>query len=72
MKVLVFALCSVGSFSPAESFRLEGSVFLPSTNSEILWTAPTNGLPRALWIYKIIPEAFSAAMVSNAMKIGSF
>jgi hypothetical protein len=74
MKILavIVALVGVNNLSPAESFRLEGEPFNPSTNSEIVWSAPTNNLPRGLWIYKVMPEAFSAAVISNAMIIGHF
>ena len=58
--------------TPAGSFGLEGESFQGATNIEIVWNAPTNTLPRNLWIYKIMPEAISAAVVSNAMKIGHF
>ena len=68
----IVALVGVNNLSPAESFRLEGEPFNPSTNSEIVWSAPTNNLPRGLWIYKVMPEAFSAAVVSNAMNICHF
>jgi hypothetical protein len=57
--------------SPAESFRLEGEFFQPPTNFPIVWKA-TNAMPSGLWIYKVMPEAFSAAVVSNAMRIGHF
>jgi hypothetical protein len=57
--------------SPAESIRLEGQAFHPFTNAEIVWSA-TNVFPRGLWIYKVMPEAFSAVVVSNAMAIGHF
>jgi len=57
--------------SPAQSLRLEGESFQPPTNFPIVWKA-TNDLPSGLWIYKVMPEAFSAAVVSNAMRIGHF
>ncbi|HEY3761058.1 MAG TPA: hypothetical protein VGN23_04865 [Verrucomicrobiae bacterium] len=57
--------------SPADSTWLEGETFHPSTNTEVIWEA-TNDLPNGLWVYKVIPEAFSAAVVSNAMRIGNF
>jgi hypothetical protein len=64
-------LLFVSFASPADSFRLEGQAYQPSTNIDIVWKA-TNDLPRGLWIYKVMPEAFSAAVVSNAMVIGRF
>ena len=70
--LLIAALAGFSIYSPADPFRLEGVPFHPSTNSEIVWSVQTNALPRGLWIYKVMPEAFSAAVVSNAMTIGHF
>lgn len=58
--------------SPADSFQPEGQPFHPSTNTQVLCTAPTNGLPVGLWVYRVMPEAISAAVVSNAMALGHF
>jgi hypothetical protein len=73
MKMLVFIVTLLGiSFSsPADSFRLEGEVFHPATNLDVIWKA-TNDLPRGLWIYKVMSEAISAAVISNAMRLGHF
>jgi hypothetical protein len=73
MKTAVFivTLVSIGFSSSADSFRLEGEAFHPATNVDVVWKA-TNDLPRGLWIYKVMPEAFSAAVVSNAMRLGHF
>jgi hypothetical protein len=76
MKIFIFALIIlVGSLcSPAGSFRLEGlegKTYQPSTNVEIAWAA-TNELPRGLWVYKVIPQTFSMAVVTNLMAIGGF
>src|SRR5450759_1041822 len=64
-----------GSFnSSADLFRLkglDGSAFQPATNVDIVWRA-TNDLPRALWVYKPIPQNFPMAVVSNLMAIGHF
>ncbi len=68
---LPLILLGIVTSSPAESLRLEGSAFRVPTNCDIVWSA-TNPLPRGLWIYKVMPEAFTAAVVSNAMAIGHF
>jgi len=74
MKVFLFAFLILNGCltSPADSLRLAGVTYLPLTNTEIAWSAPTNGLPRGLWVYKVIPQDFSMTVVSNAMTIGSF
>jgi hypothetical protein len=69
---LTILFLSVCVSSPADSIRLEGEPFRPSTNTEVIWNAPTNDWPTGLWIYKVMPEAVSAAVVSNAMMLGHF
>jgi len=69
--LLFISVISLGFTSQADIVRLEGEPFKPSTNTEIIWAA-TNDLPKGLWIYKNMPEAFSWAVISNAMKIGRF
>jgi hypothetical protein len=72
-----FAL-SVAFLATAFSFQ---SVAIPlediaphfSTNTEIIWQAPTNDLPKSLWIYrKILPHIFPATIISNAIILASF
>lgn len=41
-------------------------------NAAIVWQAPTNGLPKSLWIYeRALPHVFSATVISNAIILGS-
>jgi hypothetical protein len=40
--------------------------------AEIIWSTPTNNWPSALWVYKVIPQGFSPAVVSNLLALGSF
>ena len=43
-----------------------------STNTEIIWQAPTNDLPKSFWIYKRLPpHPFSATVISNAIVLAS-
>lgn len=39
---------------------------------EIVWRAPTNTVPPALWSYRVVPSEFSAAAVSNLIALGEF
>lgn len=44
-----------------------------STNEvEIVWKVPTNHLPSSVWVYRIVPQNFAPAVVSNLMALGSF
>ncbi len=43
-----------------------------STNTEILWEAPTNHLPQSFWLYKRnLPRIFSETVISNAIALAS-
>jgi hypothetical protein len=43
-----------------------------STNTEILWQATTNRLPKSFWTYKRLPpRPFSASVISNAVILAS-
>ena len=43
------------------------------TNAVIVWQAPTNNLPKSLWVYqRLIPRVFSATVISNAIVLASF
>jgi hypothetical protein len=43
-----------------------------STNTEILWEAPTNHLPQSFWTYRrLLPKIFSQTVISNAIVLGS-
>jgi len=58
----------------------EGSISLDRTgvpfqigsSTEIVWAVPTNQEPRALWVYKNIPQAFSDEAISNLLVLSSF
>jgi hypothetical protein len=39
---------------------------------KIIWNVPTNHWPSGLWIYKIVPQNFSPAVISNLMHLGTF
>jgi len=43
-----------------------------STNTPIIWQAPTNNLPKSFWIYKRLPpRPFLALVISNAVVLAS-
>jgi hypothetical protein len=43
-----------------------------ATNTLILWQAPTNHLPKRFWLYKRLPQVFSAAAISNGIVLAGF
>jgi hypothetical protein len=40
-------------------------------SAKIDWAAPTNGWPDKLWVYKVIAQDFSAAVLSNLLEIAA-
>lgn len=40
--------------------------------AQIIWAAPTNHLPRALWVYKVVPQTLAPTIISNALAVASF
>jgi hypothetical protein len=45
--------------------------YLPSS-VEIVWSAPTNQWPQALWVYKVEPQEFPPAVISNLLALANF
>ena len=68
--ILLWALC-VASHAANIPFEQLGHIF-NQTNINLVWNAPTNDLPRDLWVYRVLPAEFSPAVVSNLMTLGSF
>lgn len=74
MKIFAFlvAIFSVAFSLQSAATPLEN--FCPhfSTNTPIIWQAPTNQLPNFFWIYKRLPpHPFSATVISNAIVLAS-
>jgi hypothetical protein len=75
---IVFALLAAlfaTAFSSFADFTNTPENFSPhfSTNTQIIWAVPTNVWPvDKIWSYKVIPQEFSDAVISNAMALGSF
>lgn len=65
-----FALASYSFAKPTNSLERFSPHF--STNTFIIWKAPTNHMPKSLWIYKKLPNPFTAPMISNAVVLASF
>jgi hypothetical protein len=71
---LFFTAICAAAFSSFADFTNSPENFSPhfSTNTEIIWQAPTNNLPKGFWIYKRLPpHPFSAMVISNAIVLAS-
>jgi hypothetical protein len=77
MKIfLIFAMILAMVFSSFAdtSYASSPDKFTPqfSTNTAIIWQAPTNNLPQSFWIYKRLPpRPFLASVISNAVVLAS-
>jgi hypothetical protein len=48
-------------------------IVIGTNRIEVVWNVPaSNTLPSIVWVYKIIPQNFSTAVVSNLMALGPF
>ncbi|MGA2868753.1 MAG: hypothetical protein ABSF34_06305 [Verrucomicrobiota bacterium] len=57
------------------SMAINGGAFANESPAgmKIIWAVPTNVWPiNGIWTYKVIPQEFSDAVISNAMALGSF
>jgi hypothetical protein len=49
-----------------------GNPFKTQTNINLVWDAPTNDMPRKLWIYRALPAKVPPDTISNLVALGSF
>src|SRR5882757_2549653 len=70
-KIFVFLVfIGMGLTAHAELYQLPGTPFKPATNTEIVWLVnTTTNLPKNLWVYKVIPQTFSTAVLSNILTL---
>jgi hypothetical protein len=72
VRIIVLIAVFATAFSSFADYTLEDISPHFSTNTEIIWQAPTNSLPKIFWIYKKLPQIFSATTISNAIILASF
>lgn len=73
MKAIAFIIAVFATaFSSFAVYTLEDISPHFSTNTPIVWQAPTNQLPKGFWIYKKLPQIFPATTISNAIILASF
>lgn len=64
-------LVLAGSAAFAVEPALDGPPF-SAQGINIVWQAPSNRWPTNIWVYKVVPQNFPPATVSNLMAIGGF
>ena len=73
MRMLLIAGWSLVAVLPSVvASSLEDVSLHFSTNTAIVWRAPTNHLPTRFWTYKIVPQVFSATAISNGIVLAGF
>jgi hypothetical protein len=73
-KTILFVLLQatwVTGFSQSLSLDKLGDTF-QRTNLDVRWNAASNSLPPTVWIYRVLPKAFSGETVSNLVALGGF
>jgi hypothetical protein len=69
---LLAAILVMAVSSPADTSSQEKTSPHVPTTTPITWEAPTNNLPKSLWIYKRLgPQTFTEPVISNAMVLAS-
>lgn len=68
---IAFCFLVAGPFALAAGPALDGPPF-SAQGTSIEWKAPTNRWPATVWVYKPVPQNFSAPTVSNLMATGGF
>lgn len=74
MKSFAFLAASLATVfsSLADTSSLENFSPHLSTNTPIIWIAPTKHLPQSFWVYRRLgPRIFPATVISNAIVLGS-
>ncbi|HET7624561.1 MAG TPA: hypothetical protein VFM25_04790, partial [Verrucomicrobiae bacterium] len=71
MRFFLYFLFTFGSAIAAGGILTNGS-FPGSAGFEIAWGATTNEWPEKLWCYKVVPQEFSPAIISNLFAISGF
>jgi len=61
---VLVSCCSVIAFPDGETAN--------SNEVRIVWSVPTNSWPSSLWTYRVVPQSFSPAVISNLMALGKF
>ena len=73
MRMLLIAGWSLAAVLPSVvASSLEDVSLHFSTNTAIVWRAPTNHLPTRFWTYKIVSQVFSATAISNGIVLAGF
>ena len=69
---ILAAVLATASISSTATTSIEDLAPHLSTHTPIIWKAPTNLVPKSLWVYRMLPNAFTEPVISNAVVLASF
>ncbi|HVU27511.1 MAG TPA: hypothetical protein VHG71_07205 [Verrucomicrobiae bacterium] len=70
MKIIFGLIILAINFSSlAQSFKLEGDNLLLPTNVMVAWGTVVTNLPDEAWVYRVVPQSFSDAVLTNLLSI---
>lgn len=71
-RFILITLVAVGSAGFAEDqLSFKGLADFRAPNAQISWQSPAK-CPATLWVYKVVTQTYSPAVISNLMALGSF
>jgi hypothetical protein len=76
MKKVVFAIliqtvCLTGGFAQSPPWKANGERILPRPDLDVRWES-SNKFPHEVWSYQLLPNNFSAEIISNVMTLCFF
>jgi hypothetical protein len=69
---ILAAILAAASITSAAGTSFDDITLHYSKNAQIIWKAPTNVVPKRLWVYKIFPNTFTEPVISNAVVLASY
>jgi hypothetical protein len=68
--IALLLFIGTGATLGADSNSVSNSAIGPKM--DVVWQATTNDWPDKLWIYKVVPQEFSPAVISNLLSLSGF
>lgn len=68
----ILAALVIANLNCNAGIDLEGEPFTPAKQVEVVWSAPTNDLPKTVMVYRTVPAIYSPAVISNLLTLTGF
>jgi hypothetical protein len=69
--ILIQTVCLTAGFAQSPPWKANGEKILPRPDLDVRWESSSK-FPRKVWSYDLLPNKFSAEIISNAMTLCSF